>query len=134
MVTRTIALGPALDWLPDDTEESLLGTSIHQAVIVILDTCLNYFRRRAGLPWFVGNQLTLIIPRQGGREPYHSSPDIIVHANLPATDLTSLNVQAYGPLALVIEIASPATAHSHDLDTLNPAAKPTAYAQAGIPE
>jgi Uma2 family endonuclease len=134
MVTRTIALGPELDWLPDDTEESLLGTSIHQAVIVILDTCLNYFRRRAGLPWFVGNQLKLIIPRQGDREAYRPSPDIIVHANLTATELTSLNVQVYGPPALVIEVASPSTAQSHDLDTLNPAAKPSAYAQAGIPE
>jgi Uma2 family endonuclease len=134
MVTRMIALGPELDWLPDDTEESLVGTSIHQAVIVILDTCLNYFRRRAGLPWFVGNQLTLIIPRQGGRPAYRPSPDIIVHANLPATDLTSLNVQVYGPPALAIEVASPATAHSHDLDTLKPEAKPSAYAQAGIPE
>lgn len=134
MVTRTIALGPELDWLPDDTEESLVGTSIHQAVIVILDTCLNYFRRRAGLPWFIGNQLKLIIPRQDDREPYRPSPDIIVHANLPATELTSLSTQVYGPPALVIEVASPATARSHDLDTLNPEAKPSAYAQAGIPE
>jgi len=134
MVTRTITLGPELDWLPDDTEESLVGTSIHQAVIVILDTCLNYFRRRAGLPWFVGNQLKLIIPREGEREAYRPSPDIIVHANLPATDLTSLNVRVYGPPALAIEVASPSTAYSHDLDTVRPEAKPTAYAQAGIAE
>jgi hypothetical protein len=53
---------------------------------------------------------------------------------LPATDLTSLNVRVYGPPALIIEIASPATARSHDLDTLNPRAKPSAYGQAGIPE
>jgi Uma2 family endonuclease len=131
---RIIALGPELDWLKDDTKRSLLGTSIHQAVIVILDTGINSFRRRAGLPWFVGNKLKLIIPRQGGRPPYRPSPDITVHANLPSTDLTSLNVQVYGPPALVIEVASPATARKHDLDTLNPAAKPSAFAQAGIPE
>lgn len=134
MVTRTIALAPELDWLADDTEESLLGTSLHQAAIVTLDTCLNHVRRRAGRPWFVGNQLKLIIPRRGERHPYQPSPDILVHANLPATDLTSLNVQVYGPPTLVIEVASPATARSHDLDTLRPEAKPAAYAQAGIRE
>jgi hypothetical protein len=35
---------------------------------------------------------------------------------------------------LVIEVASPSTARSHDLDTLRPEAKPGVYASTGIPE
>ena len=133
MVARALGLGSELDWLPDDTEEDILGTSIHQAVIVGLDNFLAYLRQFFGLPWFIGNQLKLIVPRQGGGT-YQPSPDIIVHATLGSVYLTSLSVAQHGPPALAIEIASPGTAREHDLNTLEPGAKPSAYAQAGIPE
>jgi Uma2 family endonuclease len=133
MVARALGLGPELDWLPDDTEEAILGTSIHQTVIVGLDNFLTYVRQFFGLSWFIGNQLKLIIPRQGGGT-YQPSPDIIVHATLGPVFLTSLSVAQHGPPAMAIEIASPGTAREHDLNTLEPGAKPSAYAQAGIPE
>lgn len=133
MVLARSAIGPELDWLLDDTEESLLGTSIHQTVIVDSDSVLNRHKRNQQLPWLIGNQLKLLIPRQNGGV-YQPSPDILVHATLGDLRLSSLPVAQYGPPALAIEIASPATARSHDLDTLNPDAKPLAYAQAGIAE
>jgi Uma2 family endonuclease len=133
MVARALGLGSELDWLPDDTEEDILGTSVHQTVIVGLDHFLAYVRHFFGLSWFIGNQLKLIIPRQGGGT-YQPSPDIIVHATLGPVDLTSLSVRQHGPPALAVEIASPGTAREHDLNTLEPGAKPAAYAQAGIPE
>jgi Uma2 family endonuclease len=133
MVARTLGLGPELDWLPDDTEEAILGTSIHQTVIVGLDNFLTYVRQIFGLSWFIGNQLRLIIPRQGGGT-YQPSPDIIVHSTLGPVALPSLSIAQHGPPALAIEIASPGTAREHDLNTLEPGAKPAAYAQAGIPE
>lgn len=134
MVARVRSLGPELDWLPDDTEEALLGTSTHQAVIVVLNICLALYARAAGLPWFVGNQLQLRIPRGAGRPAYHPSPDLLVHPTLGDIALASLPLVQYGPPALALEIASPGTAREHDLNTLAPGAKPSAYAQAGIAE
>jgi Uma2 family endonuclease len=134
MVTYQLALGPELDWLLDDTEEALLGTSVHQYTIANLYGDLVSYRDEADLPWFIGNQLKLIIPRQGGRPPYYPSPDIVIHATLGNVELSSLAFHRYGPVALAIEVASPATAYQHDLDTVDPEAKPKAYAQGGIPE
>jgi Uma2 family endonuclease len=133
MVTYRIALGPELDWLPDDTEEALLGTTSHQGAIVILDTGVNYHKRRNKLPWLIGNQLKLIIPRRGGGV-YQPSPDILIHPTLGDAQLSSLSIVEHGPPALVIEVTSPATARSHDLDTISHRAKPQAYEECGIPE
>ncbi len=127
------ALSPALDWLPDDTEEEILGASTHQGGIVGMDTSLNLYRTEADLPWFVGNQLKLIIPRQSGGT-YQPSPDILVHPTLGQRELTSFAVAEYGPPALIIEFASPGTAWEHDLNTLRPEAKPRAYAECGVAE
>ena len=127
------ALSPELDWLPDDTEEEILGASSHQGGIVGMDTSLNLYRTEANLPWFVGNQLKLIIPRRSGGT-YQPSPDILVHPTLGQRELTSLAVAEYGPPALIIEFASPGTAREHDLNTLRPEAKPRAYEECGVAE
>lgn len=133
MVTYRITLGPELDWLPDDTEESLLGSTAHQSAIVVLDNSLNSHKCRAGLSWFVTNKVPLIIPRQGGGT-YQPAPDILVHPMLGDTNLDALSVATHGSPSLIMEVTSPATAYQHDLDTLNPHGKPLAYDQAGIPE
>jgi Uma2 family endonuclease len=133
MVARALDLGPELDWLPDDTEEAIRGTSTHRTVIVGLHNFLAYVRHMAGLPWFIGNQMPLLIPRQSGGT-YQPAPDIMVHPSLGMVYLSSISVPQHGLPALAIEIASPGTAREHDLNTLEPGAKPSAYAQAGIPE
>jgi Uma2 family endonuclease len=133
MVTRSIALGPEFDLLPDDTEESLLGAPIHQYVIVAIFTSLRRYARRLGLPWFIGNQTTLVIPRMNDR-PYQPAPDLMIHPTLGYVPESSLHINVAGPPALVIEVASPSTAREHDLNTLNPGAKPGVYAEAGILE
>jgi Uma2 family endonuclease len=135
MVTYPIALGPEFDLLLDDTEESLLGTTLHQQIIVTLVNGLSYFSAREHLSWLVGNQLTLLIPRRNGRGHYQPSPDGLVHPTLGADHQAgSLNVAAVDPPALTIEVTSPSTAREHDLDTLSPRAKPAVYARCGIPE
>lgn len=134
MVADQIALGTAFDHLLDDTEESLLGTPLHQLVIVTLFDSLTRHSRRNALPWVVGNQLRIRIPRGPGRPPYQPSPDILVHATLGTPPEASLDLRVVGPPALAIEIASPSTAREHDLNTLDARAKPAAYAAAGIPE
>jgi Uma2 family endonuclease len=134
VVTYQLALGPELDWLVDDTEEALLGTSVHQYTIVNLYSDLSRLKRRAGLPWFIGNQLKLIIRRRDGHPPYYPSPDILIHPTLGDAELSSLSLARHGPPVLIIEVASPGTAYQHDLEAVDPEGKPRAYAQAGIPE
>jgi Uma2 family endonuclease len=134
VVLHMVALGPEFDLLPDDTEEALSGSMLHQRVIVSDVNSLTRYSKRANLGWRIGNQLKLVIPRAGGR-PYQPSPDIIVHTSPHLSDRqTSLQVNTFGPPALAIEVCSPSTAIEHDLDTFNPQAKPSAYARAGIPE
>ena len=134
MVTDQFVLGAEFDFLCDDTEESILGTPIHQLVIVTLFDSLSRHRRRNALPWFIGNQIRKRIPTGMGQPPYQPSPDILVHATLGTPPEASLDLRVTGPPALALEVASPSTAREHDLDTLAPKAKPAAYAAAGIPE
>ncbi len=134
MTAHTVALGPEFDRLPDDTEETLVGTSLHQAAMVALYTSLTLCARRRGLPWFVGNQIKLVIPRGGNRAPYMPSPDILVHPTLTSGSRGSIILAADGPPALIIEVASPSTALEYDVNLTSPTGKPRAYETAGVAE
>jgi len=115
MVTHTrIALGSAFADLADDTEESVLGSSFHQDAIVDTYVSLKLHRRKHDLPWFIGNQTKLVIPRVAG-SPYQPSPDLLIHPTLGSFGRSSLPIAIFGPPALVIEVMSPATALSNDL-------------------
>jgi len=133
VITRTFALGPEFDTLPNDTEETLMGSSQHQAAIVALYTSLQQCGPRRGLPWFVGNQIKLMIPRQG-RRPYQPAPDILVHPTLSSGSRDSLYVNADGPPVLIIEVASPSTAVERDTNLISPEGKPAVYAAMGVRE
>lgn len=63
MIVQTVALGPEFDTLRDDSEETRVGTSLHQGAITTLYNSLYLCGPRHGLPWFVGNQLRIVIPR-----------------------------------------------------------------------
>ncbi len=131
MVTRArIALGPEFAELADDTEESLLGSSFHQDAIVDTYVSLKLHRQERDLPWFIGNQTKLVIPREGGAS-YHPSPDLLIHPTLGSEGRTSLSVARYGPPTLIIEVVSPATALGNDL---NADGKIGAYAASGVAE
>lgn len=134
MVTRHFTLGPEFDLAPDDTEETLVGSTAHQGAIVALTTSLTICGERRNLPWLVGNQLTVVVPRERGKPPYQPSPDILVHPTLGGAQLSSLNVAENGPPVLIIEVASPATARDRDLDPLSPRGKPRLYAAMGVDE
>jgi hypothetical protein len=82
------------------------------------------------LPWFVGNQLTLIIPREGYR-PYRPMPDVFVHPTLGPGHRGSLDVAREGPPALAIEVVSPSTVQN-DINLRD--GKAGAYAHSGIAE
>ena len=134
MLRQFVALGPEFDHLPNDTEESLVGTSLHQAAITALYTSLILCGPHRGLPWFVCNQLMIVIPRQGGQGPYMPSPDILVHPTLTNGSRSSLILAADGPPALVIEVVSAATALERDLNLASPRGKPQVYEAAGVRE
>jgi Uma2 family endonuclease len=134
MVAQDVALGPVFDALPDDTEETLVGSSLHQGAIVALHTSLTLCGPRRGLPWFIGNQLRIVVPRAGNRAPYQPSPDLLVHPTLGGGSRGSLYLAADGPPALVIEVASPATAVERDVNLLSPTGKPGVYEAIGVRE
>ena len=53
MVMHPIVLGPEFDNVPDDTEETLVGSHLHQGAIVTAFDGLRICARRRDLPWFV---------------------------------------------------------------------------------
>src|SRR5262245_1249871 len=65
MVTYPIVLGPEFDAFPDDTEESLVGSHAHKGAIVTVVGGLQICASRRDLPWFIGNQIFLLIPQEG---------------------------------------------------------------------
>lgn len=134
MVTYPIVLGPEFDTIPDDTEESLMGSSIHQGAIVTTFDGLRICAARRGLPWFIGNQQTLLIPREDRRLPRRIAPDIFVYPALAMTNPTSIPITVHGPPTLAIEIASPGTALINDVNIFDPNAKPHLYERIGVAE
>ncbi len=134
MATRTVALGPAFATLRDDDEETLVGSSLHQEAINALYNGLKGCGPRRRLPWFIGNQLKIVIPRTGNRAPYQPAPDILVHPTLTAASRSSLILAVDGPPALVIEVAGPATALERDVNLAAPTGKPRVYEAIGVGE
>ncbi len=134
VVIRSISIGPEFDDLPDDTEETLVGSSNHQGAIVAAYGGLQICAQRRGLPWFVGNQLTLLIHQEGRERPRRIAPDLMVYPTLGITEPITLAVSLHGPPTLAIEIASPSTAMDNDVNLFGPAAKPRLYASIGVEE
>lgn len=134
MVTKAIVLGPEFDTFQDDTEELLVGSSYHQDGIVGTYDSVRNYRDRHDLPWFIGNQIKLFIPRRDDVPAAAPSPDILIHPTLGREGRYSLSLATDGPPALVMEFLSPATARTRDLDTQSPTGKPRLYAACGIPE
>ena len=64
MIVQTAALGPEFDTLQDDTEETLVGTSLHQGAITALYTSLNLCGPRRGLPRLPIRSATPAAPRR----------------------------------------------------------------------
>lgn len=91
-------------------------------------------RPAPGLPWFIGNQIKVIVPREGRRAPFMPSPDILVHPTLTKASRTSLVLATDGPPALVIEVARPLTMLTSDLNLTAERGKPGVYEAIGVAE
>jgi Uma2 family endonuclease len=134
MTIQVSLLSPEFDLFEDDTEETLVGSSIHQGAITVAVQSIDDCAIEHGLPWFVGNQITLVMPRQGDRPPAQPAPDICVHPTLTRAPRTSLLVAIDGPPSLIIEVTSPSTALGRDLNVGSPTGKPLIYEAMGIAE
>jgi Uma2 family endonuclease len=121
------ALPARFNHLIDDTEESVVGSSLHQDAIVQLYVSLQLASHQE---WLIGNQLALVILREGV-PPYRPMSDIFVHRTAPPAHRTSLPIAIDGPPALIIEIASPSTVQN-DLNLR--AGKAGVYAAIGVAE
>ncbi len=116
--------------LHDDMEEDLVGTDWHQRAISSLYTSLSDIAQRAGLPWHVGNQLTLVAWKPDGTA-WRPSPDIMVHPQGGPAPRKEMVARTDGAPALVVEVASEST-WSYDADTAE--GKAAGYLALGVPE
>lgn len=98
------------DTLPDDTEESIVGTEWHQEAISALTDMLREARRRHGTAWAPCNQIALAgLHRSGGR-PYDPRPDVMALLHpLPSGAISSVSLADVGAPLFIAEVASRST-------------------------
>jgi hypothetical protein len=134
---QSVALAPSpVVWPPDDTEESVLGTSLHQTTITNLRLGINEAASIAtpdGSPllWQAGGQTMIRNFRRPDDSDYTTLPDIFVYRRPWDDARGSLSVTVDGPPILIIEVVSDATAESNlDMER----GKGYSYARAGVRE
>jgi hypothetical protein len=127
---------PLVAWPPSDTEESVLGTDLHQSTIIYLRWSINEVARHGLEPsqpvrWQALSQTTLIGCRRFDGSPYRVLPDVFVFAHPFNSTRGSASLVVDGPPVLVVEVLSDATWEA-DIDVLR--GKGYSYAQAGVRE
>ncbi len=130
------ALLPVPAWPPDDTEESVVGTDLHQMTIMNLRWGINEVARARTAPgrpapWQALSQIIVTgFPRPDGTR-FQALPDVFVYRHPVDQTRTSLALGVDGPPALIIEVLSDST-YDSDLDLVK--GKGYSYAQAGVRE
>ena len=127
---------PPAVWPADDTEESVLGTNLHQTAIITLRTGINEAASLAApegtmVPWQAGGQTMLRGFRRVDGSAYTTLPDVFVYRKPWDDERGSLHVATDGPPVLVIEVLSKETFEA-DLDLKE--GKAASYAWAGVAE
>jgi Uma2 family endonuclease len=123
-------------WPADDTEESVLGTDLHQTAITNLRTAINEAAALATAPgdpprWHAGSQTMISGFQHPDGSPYTTFPDVFVYPHGWDPLRGSLNVALDGPPQLIIEVLSDTT-HENDLDQRD--GKGYSYRAAGVRE
>ena len=132
----TVATPPVEVWPPDDTEESVVGTNLHQENIRYLCSGLNEVAAGAapvGQPprWQALSQTGLSGLQHPDGSPYKVLPDVFVYDHPIDALRATLSVLEEGPPLLIVEVLSPDTYRS-DLDFRK--GKGYSYARADVPE
>src|SRR5947209_4435829 len=123
-------------WPPDDTEESILGTDLHQTTITNLRLGINGVARLARvpgqpLPWQALTQITLFGCARPDDTEYKTYPDVFVYAHPIDRNRGSVALALDGPPVLIIEVLSEST-YAADIDLTR--GKGYSYARAGVRE
>lgn len=132
-----VVLAPsAALWPPDDTEESVLGTSLHQTAIRNLIGGINEAAALATPPgspvlWQAGGQTMLLGFRRPDGSAYTTLPDVFVYTKPWDDARGSLHLATEGPPVLIIEVLSRET-YRADLDLVR--GKGFSYADGGVLE
>ena len=127
---------PQVAWPPDDTEESVLGTNLHQGTITNLRLGLNEAAVSATppsgpVPWQALSQTAISGMRRWDGSPYTVLPDVFVYRQPIDERRATLVLAQDGPPLLIAELLSPKTAR-RDLDLER--GKGASYALAGVVE
>ena len=128
---------PALAlWPPDDTEESVLGTHLHQDTITNARTGINEVavalaEEGREPPFRAGGQTLITGLRRPDGSTYPVLPDVFVYPYAFDMDLPSMSLLQHGPPSLAVEVLSHWTWRA-DVDMA--AGKGWTYADAGIQE
>jgi Uma2 family endonuclease len=116
------------EWLPDDTEESVVGIQIHQDNLYSLAITLRDLFDERGQHWGAGSNLALLgLTRRDGTA-YEPMPDVLIHPRPVTYEMASIDVRREGLPWLVIEVASRSTVRQ------DVGEKAATYARHGIPE
>ncbi len=123
-------------WPPHDTEESVLGTDLHQTTITNLRWGINevaHLHAASGrpTPWHALSQIALLGCMRADGTLYRTYPDVFVYPRPIDPRRGSLTLAADGSPVLIIEVLSEST-YEADLDLLQ--GKGYSYAQAGVQE
>ena len=118
-------------WPPDDTEESVLGTNIHQDTIVAVRGGVNQAASRARHPWRAGGQTNVAGFFRPDGSPYTTLPDVFVYRVPFDRRRATLSLAEDGPPALIVEVLSPET-YAADLDLAR--GKGYSYRRGGVAE
>ena len=135
--TRTHQYPPRAEaWPPDDTEESVLGTDLHQTTIMNVRLGINEAAQidlppGQPAPWRAFSQMALLGCVRPDGSDYRTYPDIFVYSRPIAATRGSLSVDIDGPPELIIEVLSEAT---YETDLNLSRGKGYSFAQAGVAE
>jgi len=132
----TITAKPPIGWPPDDTEESVLGTNLHQGTITNLRVGLNEVASAlaplgGAAPWQALSQTIVMGFTRHDGSRYRALPDVFVYRQPIDERRASLSVQRDGPPVFIVEVVSDST-HESDLDLTY--GKGFSYAHAGVSE
>jgi len=128
---ETTARAAAALWPPDDTEESVLGTNIHQDTITTVRGGVNQAASRAARPWRAGGQTNVAGFFRPDGSAYTTLPDVFVYRVPFDRRRATLSLAADGPPALIVEVLSPET-YGTDLDLER--GKGYSYRRGGVAE
>jgi hypothetical protein len=127
---------PPVVWPPDDTEESVMGTDLHQTAITNLRLGINELaavQTPPGglLPWQAGGQTIYRDFRRPDGSSYRMLPDIFAVRRPFDRRRKSLSLAEHGTPLLIVEVLSDTT-YEQDLDIDK--GKGFSYARAGVRE